>query len=113
RLLVRMDRIRTTAPQSTTTELKSLTEFTYNGDGALVFDGTTRYTQDLASPLTQVLQMTQGSATTDYVYGTERLAAVAGSTRTWYVGDALGSVRLTLDDAGAPLSRVNYDPWGT
>ena len=27
RLLVRMDRIRTTAPQSTTTELKSLTEF--------------------------------------------------------------------------------------
>jgi hypothetical protein len=27
RLLVRRDRIRTTAPQSTTTELKSLTEF--------------------------------------------------------------------------------------
>lgn len=25
----------------------------------------------------------------------------------------LGSVRLTLSDAGAPLSVVNYDPWGT
>ena len=28
---------------------------------------------------------------------------------TWYVGDALGSVRLTLDDASAPLSVVDYD----
>src|SRR5262249_27351509 len=41
--------------------------YSYNGDGVLVNDGTTRYTQDLASPLTQVLQTTQGSATTDYV----------------------------------------------
>ena len=38
----------------------------------------------------------------------DRLAAQSGSTKTWYVGDGLGSVRLTLDDAGAPLG-VNYD----
>jgi hypothetical protein len=38
-----------------------------------------------------------------YLYGLERLAAQTGSHRTWYVGDALGSVRLTLDDAGEPL----------
>jgi YD repeat-containing protein len=76
------------------------TTYAYNGDGVLVDDGTTRYTQDLATPLSQVLQTTQGSATTDYLYGMDRLAAVDGSNRTWYVGDALGSVRMTLDDAG-------------
>ncbi len=84
--------------------IRSTTPYTYNGDGVLVDDGTTRYTQDLASPLTQVLQTTQGSTTTKYLYGLDRLAAVAGSARTWYVGDALGSVRMTLDDAGAPPS---------
>jgi RHS repeat-associated protein len=92
--------------------IRSTTPYTYNGDGVLVDDSTTRYTQDLAAPLTQILQTTQIS-TTNYLYGLDRLAAVEGSSRTWYVGDALGSVRLTLDDAGTPLSLVNYDPWGT
>ena len=31
--------------------------------------------------------------------------------RTWYQDDAPGSVRQTLDDAGATLTGVNYDPW--
>ncbi len=93
--------------------LRSTAPYTYNGDGALVDDGTTRYTQDLAAPLSQVLQTTQGSATADYLYGLDRLAAQSGSAKTWYVGDALGSVRMTLDDAGASLGAVNYDPWGT
>jgi hypothetical protein len=35
------------------------TTYTYTGDGVLIDDGTTRYTQDLASPLSQVLQTTQ------------------------------------------------------
>jgi RHS repeat-associated protein len=90
---------------------------TYNGDGVLVAqtaNGTlTRYTQDLAAPLSQVLQTTQGSATTNYLYGIDRFAAVSGSTRTWYQPDALGSVRLTMNDTGAALGRANYDPWGT
>jgi RHS repeat-associated protein len=93
--------------------VRSTTPYTYTGDGVLVDDGTTRYTQDLAAPLSQILQTTQGSTTTNYLYGLERLAAQAGSAKTWYVGDGLGSVRLTLDDAGAPLGLVNYDPWGT
>jgi RHS repeat-associated protein len=41
------------------------------------------------------------------------LLADDGSARTWYVGDALGSVRMTLDDAGTALGSVGYDPWGT
>jgi RHS repeat-associated protein len=78
----------------------------------LVYDGTTRFTQDLASPLTQILQTTQGSATTQYLYALDRLASVSGNTRTWYGADALGSVRLTLSDAGAIVDSTNYDPWG-
>jgi hypothetical protein len=69
---------------------------TYNGDGVLVSDGTTTYAQDLAAPLRQVLS--DGTAT--YVYGQEHLTAAAGSGQTWYVGDALGSLRQTRDDAG-------------
>ena len=92
---------------------RGATSYSYNGDGVLVYDGTTRSTQDLAAPLSQVLQTTQGSATTQYLYGIGRLASVAGSTRMWYGTDALGSVRQTLSDIGAPLSAVNYDPWGT
>jgi len=92
---------------------RGTTLYTANGDGVLVSDGTTRYTQDLASPLSQVLQTTQGGATTAYLYGANRLAAVSGSTRTWYMDDALGSVRGTLSESGVPGGSVNYDPWGT
>jgi hypothetical protein len=75
---------------------------------------TTRYTQDLAAPLSQVLQTQIGAATrTDYLYGLNRLASLNGSTKTWYVADALGSVRRTVADTGMPLGVINYDPWGT
>ena len=77
---------------------------TYTDNAVLVDDGVTCYTQDLASPLSQVLKTTQGSATTNYLYRLDRLAFIAGSTRTWYVGDALGSARMTLDDASLPLT---------
>ncbi len=36
----------------------------YNGDGVLITSGVTTYTQDLALPLSQVLQTTQGVTTT-------------------------------------------------
>ena len=79
---------------------------TYNGDGVLVQRGATHYTQDLAAPLSQIL--TDGSA--NYVYGHERLVTQQGATRTWYATDALGSVRMTLDDTGTALGSVGYDP---
>ena len=74
---------------------------------------TTQLTQDLVSPLSQVLQTTAGAATVNYVYGTERLLKLNGLVRTWSQGDALGSVRQTLDDAGTALTQLHYDPWGT
>lgn len=92
------------------------TSYAYNGDGVLVAQTansvTTRYTQDLAAPLSQILQISQGSASTHYLYGLERLAALSGSTRTWYAADALGSLRRTLTDSGVPGSVIHYDPWG-
>ncbi|WP_161668725.1 RHS repeat-associated core domain-containing protein [Kallotenue papyrolyticum] len=74
---------------------------------------TTRYTQDLVAPLSQILQLTQGTQRTDYVYGHERLLALEGTAQTWYGSDALGSVRQTLDATGAALTALHYDPWGT
>ena len=92
------------------------TSYSYNGDGVLVAQTansvTTRYTQDLAAPLSQILQISQGSASSHYLYGLERLAALSGSTRSWYAADALGSVRRTLTDSGVPGSVIHYDPWG-
>jgi RHS repeat-associated protein len=38
---------------------------------------------------------------------------MSGPVRSWELGDALGSVRMTLDDTGAALGSVGYDPWGT
>lgn len=87
---------------------------TYNGDGTLVARSvgatTTRYVQDFAVPLSQVLN----DGTANYlVYSPgERLAISPSGTRTWYIADALGSVRQTLDDTGTPLATANYDPWG-
>jgi hypothetical protein len=46
----------------------------------------------------QILQTLQNGSTTVYLYGHERLAAWYGSDSIWYAADALGSVRLTLDD---------------
>jgi hypothetical protein len=88
------------------------TTYGYNGDGVLVSSSsggsTTRYTQDLAAPLAQVLS----DNTHTYVYGHQRLLAVQGDTRTWHLHDALGSLRMTLDSTGTPQSLHSYDAWG-
>jgi RHS repeat-associated protein len=90
---------------------------TYNGDGALikqVANGTTTYySQDLVAPLSQILQTKQGATTISLLYGMERLASKTGTTRTWYLGDALGSVRRTTTEAGVADLPIFYDPWGT
>jgi RHS repeat-associated protein len=87
--------------------------YSYNGDGVLVAQTvgttTTHYTQDLAAPLSQVLN--DGNAS--YVYGHERLVGQMASTNVWFGYDALGSVRQTLDNNGTPLGAVSHDAWGT
>ena len=100
----------------TTTKGSEQRSYTYNGDGTLVAQTAngvqTRFTQDLVSPLSQILQTTQGTTTKHYVYGHERLYEQPGIVKTWYAGDALGSVRQTLSDSGGAGTGINYDPWG-
>ncbi|MCG8352203.1 MAG: RHS repeat-associated core domain-containing protein, partial [Chloroflexales bacterium] len=50
--------------------------------------------------------------TANAIYGMDRLLTADGSAQTWYLGDALGSVRATLDGAGTVQGTVGYDPWG-
>jgi len=92
--------------------VQGTTSNAYNGDGVLVGQivGSTAitYTQDLASPLSQILS----DGTNQYIYGADRLFGVASSARTWYLGDALGSVRQTFDDAGLVQQGLHYDAWG-
>lgn len=100
---------------TSTTRAGTTTTNGYTGGGTLVSQvvggTTTRYTQDLAAPLSQVLQ-TVGASTTTYLYGHERLA-INSSPKTWYLSDGLGSVRRTVNDSGAVLATTSYDPWGT
>ncbi len=81
----------------TTSKGSEQRSYTYNGDGTLVAQTAngvqTRFTQDLVSPLSQILQTTQGTTTKHYIYGHERLYEQAGIIKMWSGGDALGSVR--------------------
>jgi RHS repeat-associated protein len=92
------------------------TTYTLDADGVLVGEmtggSTISYTQDLASPLSQILQTVQGGTVTDHLYGLDRLASETSGTRTWYSSDALGSLRQTLNASGSVLGSINYDPWG-
>jgi RHS repeat-associated protein len=98
------------APGTTTT-------YRYSGDGVLASQTTTgtttRSTQDLQAPLSQILEVNRGGTTTTYRYGQARLSEVQGGSRTWYRTDALGSVRQTLTDTGTASAAIHYDPWGT
>jgi RHS repeat-associated protein len=103
--------------QLSATQGLTTTRYGYNGDGVLITATVgsgleTRYIQDQSAPLSQILQAKQGTTTTSYLYGHARLASLTGSTRSWELADALGSVRGTLDEAGVLLDSVNYDPWG-
>jgi RHS repeat-associated protein len=89
----------------------------YNGDGILVQQqgpSPTTFINDLAAPLSQPLVIAAGSQTTESWYGLERLVTRTGSSnvRTWYLADGVGSVQLTLDDAGVLLTNPQYDAWG-
>ena len=90
--------------------------YTYNGDGARVamaVDGVeTRWVQDMAAGLPQVLVETSGGAETIYLYGHARLAQVEGAAAEWFLGDALGSVQQVVDDGGEVVLARDYAPFG-
>jgi RHS repeat-associated protein len=56
-----------------------------------------------------------GVVTTRRAFGAgfdEPVAVVTGGTAGWYAADLVGSVRLTVDAAGAPTSSATYDAFG-
>jgi RHS repeat-associated protein len=62
--------------------------------------------------LGQVLLEATGGAVTLSLYGLGRLAEVEGADAQWFLADALGSVRQTVDDDGAVTLARDYTPFG-
>jgi RHS repeat-associated protein len=90
----------------------SAVSYAYNGLGDRLQTSasgqTTRYTLDLVSGLTQVLD--DGGYT--YLYGNGRIAQYGTSGGEYFLGDALGSVRQLADASGAVRLARSYQPYG-
>jgi RHS repeat-associated protein len=90
--------------------------YNYNGDGVrvdrTVNDTTTADLQDLAGGLPVVLAETIGANTTQYVYGSDLIAQVNGSTPSYYHADGLGSTRAMTDSTGISTDQYTYDAFG-
>jgi YD repeat-containing protein len=86
--------------------------FVYNGLGDRVkqtVNGTpTNYTLDLNAGLTQVLTDT----TNVYLYGNGRIAQYTGATPSYFLSDALGSVRQLTNSSGGVTLAKSYQPYG-
>jgi hypothetical protein len=83
--------------------------YAYNGDGTLVSQATsgvtTRSTQDLAVPLSQVLQTKVGAAAiTDYLYGLNRLASLNSGVKMW-------PLCAFVDHAAYAQGNLAYHDW--
>jgi RHS repeat-associated protein len=91
--------------------------YVYNGDGVrigkTVDSLTTNYLQDLAAGLPVVMAETTGGNTLEYVYGSDLIAQVNGSTPVYYHADGLGSTRAMTDGTGASTDQYTYDTFGT
>jgi RHS repeat-associated protein len=94
----------------------SIVSFTYNGLGDRLtetIDGaTTVFLLDLNTGLTQVL----AEGTHIYLYGVGRIAQVnpeGTEGPVYFLGDALGSVRLLTDGDGIVVLAQSYEPYGS
>ncbi len=88
---------------------------TYNGLGdrlTLSLNGTqTKYANDVAGGLTQVLLETTGATKNAYLYGNGHIAQQ--KTNVQYFGvDGLGSVRQLYNSSGQIVSDRQWDPYG-
>jgi len=99
------DRLITVQNQTTAIENR------YNGLGdrvqQIVNGGTTTFTLDINSPLTQVL----ADGTNTYLYGLDRIAQ-SSLTTEYFLPDALGSARQMVDAGSAVQSAASYEPFG-
>jgi RHS repeat-associated protein len=97
------------ANRLTTVNGPSSSTYTYNGLGDRLSQDGVNYTLDLNSDLTQVLS----DGTTSYTYGLGRISQQqSGNTSEYFFGDALGSVRQLVNNAGEVTLANSYDPYG-
>ncbi len=90
----------------------SVVNYSYNGLGDRVRQtsggATTNYAIDLAGGLTQAL----ADGTNVYLYGNGRIAQYQGAQAGYFLGDALGSVRQSVDGNGNVTLVKRYEPYG-
>jgi RHS repeat-associated protein len=98
---------------SSVTQGSDTYSFVYNGLGdrlqQTVNTLTTTYTLDLNTGLTQVLS----DGTSTYLYGNGRISEYAGADWSYYLSDALGSVRQMADSVGGVTLTNSYEPYGS
>jgi RHS repeat-associated protein len=90
------------------TSVNGTGSYTYNGLGDRLSQDGVNYTLDLNAGLTQVLS----DGTTSYTYGLGRISQQGESTPEYFLGDALGSVRQLVNNAGDVTLGKSYDPYG-
>ena len=90
----------------------------YDADGLrmnrTVSSLTTQFSWDVAGTIPLLLQETNATATTNYIYGPGGLPIeqIAGGVTSWLHHDQLGSTRLVTNAAGAAVAGYTYDPYG-
>jgi RHS repeat-associated protein len=83
--------------------------------GTTTADVTTRYNQDVAGGLSQVIEEYTGTNTTpgmSYVEGDLMLGQAAGTAFGWFLVDGQMSTRQVADGSGAVTARLAYDGFG-
>jgi RHS repeat-associated protein len=97
----------------TVTDGVNTSSYAYNGLGDRVSETvneiTTDYVLDLAGGLTQVL----ADGTNSYLYGNARIMQEdSNEEKEYFLGDALGSVRMLADEEGEITLLRSYEPYG-
>lgn len=92
--------------------------FEYNGDGTRISKTQagvkTKYINDVARGLTQVIMETDINGTTQavYNYGRDLINWKRGSLMYYYLHDGLGSTRKITNSIGMPMYSYSYDAFG-
>jgi hypothetical protein len=89
--------------------------YTYSADGLRVaqsVDGAeTNFAWDWASGLPEMLAHSSFSHSSFFLVGHETLGRWDGADWSYYLPDALGSIRQAVDAAGAVVSSREWDPY--
>ena len=108
--------------QMTNDQIPMTNYYEYDGDGNRIqktevrgqTTETTKYINDVASPLVQVLMETNESDTVlaTYTYGNDLISMNRAGVNSYYHYDGLGTVRQMTDDTETIVASYTYDSFG-